>query len=60
MTASRLRTERCLCGLLLRYHRDRRNRQRTCEEARRVHPRARVIKPTLAQSLWLARKEQAR
>jgi hypothetical protein len=45
---------RCLCGLLIRYHRDARNRSLSCVEARRRHPRAQVRKRSLRSLLAMS------
>lgn len=48
--------ERCLCGLLIRYHRDETNRSLSCDEAKRRHPRATRRKRSLASLLAMSRR----
>jgi hypothetical protein len=34
------RTGRCVCGIKVSHHFDLKNRKMSCDEARRIHPRA--------------------
>ena len=47
---------RCLCGLLVRYHRDRHNRSLSCAEARLRHPRASVRRRSFRSLLAMSVK----
>lgn len=57
MTATAFHRLRCLsCGLLIKYHRDAKNRSLSCDEARRRHPRATVKHRALASLLAMSGK----
>jgi hypothetical protein len=46
------RNGRCVCGLKLTHHFDKRNAKLSCHEARQQHPRARTTRADIfAQSL---------
>jgi hypothetical protein len=45
------RNGRCLCGLLLKFHLDKRNRSLSCDQAKAAHPSAKVKRNSFLRML---------